>query len=525
MKCLIVFSHDSHWIDFRYAELDALLLLCNLDPLDVYSKNSSASESVFQLIDLPDFQIAQKICERSVLIKAIYEFWCFSSRLSDLFPEIKKISSSFLDKCVKSLSWSIHVETFFRTLTSHQKEQFRNKIEIDYLSENPVSLVEPQIPLWLLLDYSQNKHIAAEECHIVPAYFGRLLAKVTMRDIINKMDLKKRLYLGPTSLDHSLALILSNLARIRRYDLVLDPFVGTASILVALTHFGAKCFGTDIDTRVLHGNMYAGKADRTTDKTKRNIQENFLSYGLEVPELIRLDNHLLDRHVAKKCTGGDGLFDAIVTDPPYGIRAGAKKSGKKDFAGYSMPINRPDHIPATQHYPVEEVMLDLLHTAASLLVLGGRLVYLIPTTYDFVPSDLPRHPCLELQQTCEQSLSSRHGRRAVVMYKVSGYSQDYRLQFADYKASVLAGQDEGFGLLIDKLRRALSPTAFEDVDVEKRTSNGFLKRKQRKIQALAAKRAGKGGAQREDPSMEEEAGEAAASDGAGTTIADRTDSC
>jgi len=31
--------------------------------------------------------------------------------------------------------------------------------------------------------------------------------------------------------------------------MVFDPFVGTASILVALAHFGAKCFGADIDPR------------------------------------------------------------------------------------------------------------------------------------------------------------------------------------------------------------------------------------------------------------------------------------
>ena len=52
-----------------------------------------------------------------------------------------------------------------------------------------------------------------------------------------------------------------------------------------------------------------------------------------------------------------------------GIRAGAKKSGKKGGAKYTIPAeSRSDHVPSTQNYPVEEVMLDLLHTAAKLLV-------------------------------------------------------------------------------------------------------------------------------------------------------------
>jgi tRNA (guanine10-N2)-methyltransferase len=64
------------------------------------------------------------------------------------------------------------------------------------------------------------------------------------------------------------------------------------------------------------------------------------------------------------------MFDVIVTDPPYGIRAGAKKSGKKGGVAYTIEKERRfDHIPSTQTYAVEEVMLDLLHTAAKLLVM------------------------------------------------------------------------------------------------------------------------------------------------------------
>ena len=37
----------------------------------------------------------------------------------------------------------------------------------------------------------------------------------------------------------------------------------------------------------------------------------------------------------------------------------------------------------SQAYAVEEVMLDLLHNAAILLKNGGRLLYLIPTPWDF----------------------------------------------------------------------------------------------------------------------------------------------
>jgi len=139
----------------------------------------------------------------------------------------------------------------------------------------------------------------------------------------------------------------------------------------------------------------------------------------------------------------EGYFDCIVTDPPYGIRAGAKKSGQ------IMPVTNPvaadrrhDHIPRVQRYEVEEVMLDLLHTAARCLVVGGRLSYLIPTPYDFLPSDLPAHPCLSLERICHQGLSSRHGRRAVVMRKYRCYTAEREGEYVTYKAAVLAAKQE-----------------------------------------------------------------------------------
>jgi tRNA (guanine10-N2)-methyltransferase len=35
--------------------------------------------------------------------------------------------------------------------------------------------------------------------------------------------------------------------------MVLDPFVGSGSILIAASHHNALCFGGDIDSRILHG--------------------------------------------------------------------------------------------------------------------------------------------------------------------------------------------------------------------------------------------------------------------------------
>ena len=39
--------------------------------------------------------------------------------------------------------------------------------------------------------------------------------------------------------------------QVKKGDFVYDPFVGTGSILVAASHYGAHTFGADIDIRIV----------------------------------------------------------------------------------------------------------------------------------------------------------------------------------------------------------------------------------------------------------------------------------
>ena len=248
-------------------------------------------------------------------------------------------------------------------------------------------------------------------------YFGRVLGNSRLgrnwrgSNRLERYSLKNRAYLGPTSMDSELSLIMTNLAMITKGSFAFDPFVGTGSILLTAALRGAYVFGTDIDWRVLRG--------RSSDE---NIASNFRQYGLSPPELVRSDNSIYRRHFRDHLP----LFDAIVTDPPYGIRAGARKSGPRR-EGEVRPIldeHRCDHVAQTRPYAVSDVMADLLNVAAMTLVMGGRLVYVIPSMLDFdEKEDLPRHECLKLVSVCYQPLQTELGRRTVTMEKIKDYDE------------------------------------------------------------------------------------------------------
>lgn len=64
---------------------------------------------------------------------------------------------------------------------------------------------------------------------------------------------------------------------------------------------------------------------------------------------------------------------------------------------------RSNHVPATAPYSLAETLADLLHMAARLLKLGGRLVFFIPSPPGSEPAFVPSHPALQLVANSEQA--------------------------------------------------------------------------------------------------------------------------
>ncbi len=78
------------------------------------------------------------------------------------------------------------------------------------------------------------------------------------------------------------------------------------------------------------------------------------------------------------------IFDAIVCDPPYGVRARSQKIGIRDSKKIKpkkdgeRDEDQP-HFAQKEHFDFCELHDHLLHVAALLLRPGGRLVFLFHT--------------------------------------------------------------------------------------------------------------------------------------------------
>ncbi|PWA01537.1 hypothetical protein BB558_002377 [Smittium angustum] len=247
-------------------------------------------------------------------------------------------------------------------------------------------------------------------------YFGRkILSAKTSRSLLNKYNLKKRTYLGNTSMEAEMSLVAANMALAEPGKLIYDPFVGTGSFLLVCSEFGAYTFGSDIDGRQIRGTA----GFRTG---LGGIEANVSSY--------KLSNYVLGNFISDVThlpLRNSEFLDAIVTDPPYGVRAGAKKLGRKKGNAPTKSLqlidgvpnhSREDYYPPTINYEMSDVIVDLLDLAAKYLVVGGRLVFWLPTvTEEYQDTDIPHHPQLKLIANSEQSFGS-WTRRLITMEKI-----------------------------------------------------------------------------------------------------------
>ncbi|KAI1290177.1 tRNA (guanine(10)-N2)-methyltransferase -like protein [Halotydeus destructor] len=406
----------AEYLPFRKAEIDAICSLTNVS-LDWVEPISDIPYAVCESCTEEDLR---KIASRSVLTKGAFELWAKGDSREELYHEVKKSPFIHLPENKSSeKSFKILVESFNKKLS--KPRQIEKIEEFDFLPfEGPIRLKDPDNTFCLFEFYGLNANDAPEEPHKL--YFGKWLFD-GQRRVISDTSLQKRKFISNTSMNPTLSLLMANIAKVKMGDVVVDPFVGSGSILVAAAHFGGLVMGMDIDFKLLYGmskSTRAGVKDREPDES---VHSNLSQYSLS--------HHYIDVLVgdsSQPCYRQDFKFDAILCDPPYGIRESSVQVGtaKENF---KIPEHLVElHVPSKLHYNLQDIISDLLRLGANHLCIGGRIAFWMPVFKDKnseICSSLPepRHKCFKLISISEESLSMQTSRILVCLEKVKELSE------------------------------------------------------------------------------------------------------
>lgn len=189
---------------------------------------------------------------------------------------------------------------------------------------------------------------------------------------LNTLALHKRNGRCATSMEPEIAFLMANLAAVSSSpsstpSLVLDPFAGSASILLAAAYIArfngccVKTFGVDAAAFVKQPDL---KRDIKNDWTRLALPPPLLVTGT----IVEWSTWSFLNHAS---------YDAIITDPPYAIKEEPlvyQLGTRKNKAAYNLDeIYRKDD--------VRSLYAALFDLAASLLRENGRLVVFVPEPF------------------------------------------------------------------------------------------------------------------------------------------------
>lgn len=389
--------------------IPAITLLTSVDNVHVEKRTAGLVQhgEVYYYVELDSIADARAVAGRCLLVRAIFLVGghgfdygdCLRDAMGMLRGEVYK------DMLEEETSFKCKVFAFGRKYDMGEQKLRMGKFgSLLSLFKGKVRLEGPDEEFWIMEDvFPKMGHFVdtGHEEGTRQVFIGRLVG-LGNAGLGARFTLKKRRYIGPTSMDAELAFVMMNMGKVGKGKVVVDPFCGTGSILVSAAAFGAHTVGCDMNILALRG-----KSER------ENVVANFEQYALVKPlGLVRCD--LLNTAMRKR-----QWVDAIVCDPPYGI-----KEGTRAFKPTTVHDSSRPYFPPTVRVRFSDFLQSLLLFAAGTLVEGGRLVYWLPTTKEYTDSDVPRHPGLRIVSNCEQPLTTRMSRRLITMERVSHIEEE-----------------------------------------------------------------------------------------------------
>ncbi|KNE90481.1 hypothetical protein PSTG_16099 [Puccinia striiformis f. sp. tritici PST-78] len=414
---IIIFAQA--YEEFRLPELESIDVLFNLGidylglEIDIYRP--------YMKIGLENEEKARLLGSRAILIKHIIRHWADAPSYPELHL-LNQENESLWGGYAEIHTFKVTVNSYKATLSQTRKKEIIESLS--YMAfKGEIILQDPQVEIMISEEHysapdpssdNPTPNIGIDQVlrmtniQLRRIWLGQKICD-GQRNLVDKFDLKKRIYIGNTSMEAGLSLLMANQGLVGPGSLVNDPFTGTGSMLYASAWYGAYVFGSDIDGRPMRGKEHS-------------INDSAKQYGVSQN---LLDCAVFDMTQNPWRTGE--IFDAIICDREYGVRAGAKRLGRKDESKlrsepYKLPDGtwsheKPDYVPPSKPWEMSEVLDGLLLFASRMLKPNGRLVYWLPTaSQDYNHSDLPHLDGLKLIANSCQDFG-KWQRRLITMQK------------------------------------------------------------------------------------------------------------
>jgi tRNA (guanine10-N2)-dimethyltransferase len=251
--------------------------------LDAEGFENRVLERLAQVLRIEaDVKAVEAVKRRAALTRICSQemFNCFPT-LSDI---VRKLNSSTLNNFIENGETFVvrvrKVKDFSPNLISMELEKKLGELILNKVSGTKVNLHSPQKTFFGVI--TQDRFV-----------FGLKVAEILPKPFVERRP-RKRPFFHPSAVQAKLARCMVNLAQPKKGDLIVDPFCGTAGMLIEAGLIGCRVMGLDVRKQMIDGSLH-----------------NLSHYGIEPKGMILADA----KHLPITKT------DCVVTDPPYGRSA------------------------------------------------------------------------------------------------------------------------------------------------------------------------------------------------------------
>jgi len=423
-KWTLLLSINQGKFAFVLAEIRSLAEMVDIPARHFDDKSAEFARIHYRFTLVEDEDVNEeklrRLCARSVSVYGLYEIWEEGATYEELQRRLKQSDARYRRPYFESrFAFGIEMVHRKKMLMPERIQKFDSFAD-SLPMKGKIDLRNPECLVVIIEQYEppvDNKKRNYES--------GDSLMNVTItrfichgqRRLIEKYAVKNRRLVGNTSMDAELSLFMTNLAQVRENSFVFDPFVGTGSMLLTSAHFGAMVLGSDISWNVMMARGKSARVGQGMRKANETLYGALEQFNLQDK---MIDGLIIDNNANPWRKNSEGWFDAIITDPPYGVREKSEKVGtSKKFVDW---IDFEQHYPDKIAYSLADVFADLMKFSYNHLKLNGNLVFWYPVSNnelkEYGAKLYPNHPAFELISDCEQMLNLRTSRILLTYKKV-----------------------------------------------------------------------------------------------------------
>ena len=314
--------------------------------------------------------------ERCSLIHALYEIVAETDNetYDDLAVQTLE-NGAFYDMTSNNATWCMRLRHYGAKVNEtndsiHKERRYGHRARSMALERQALQALKP-----LLLTFAGRVDLEHPECKIYVLDGLTRSSKVLARRIATGarrtsplLDPNTRHCVTTTPLGAVAAYTLVNVARVRPGHRVLDPYAGSATLLLAAALVAASSTNgvvQSVGIEVAHNGIV----------NRDDIRTDFVTRNLTLPvALIHGDCRDADIRRQAIAAVGNEPFDCIITDPPYGIR--------ESLTGGTIISSSSSSSLGAATRPIDDLLQMMVHDRnhgdVRLLKQGGRLVVFLP---------------------------------------------------------------------------------------------------------------------------------------------------